>query len=103
VTYDGHMYRLDVRSAKTVSIGPQTAFDAALSPDGCRVAYATDADHDGVVANGETTQPATELHLLDLRNNVDTRLTNTKDVDDAQPTWLSNRQWCSSATTGCGG
>jgi hypothetical protein len=46
----------------------------------------------GVVANGEATQPAIELHLLDLRNNVDIKLTNTKDVDDDQPTWLSDRQ-----------
>lgn len=62
--------------------------DAAFSPDGRRVAFVTTRDRNGELNYGDSTNPASELYVMQADGTHQRRLTHTKDLNEANPSWL---------------
>jgi Tol biopolymer transport system component len=63
------------------------AADPALSPDGRRLAYVTDRDENGELSYGDRVFFANELYMFDLETRQASRLTKTRNVNEASPDW----------------
>lgn len=59
----------------------------AYSPDGTRIAYATDIDENGSVSAGERTSFAAELYVTGSDGRERSRLTQTRELDESSPSW----------------
>jgi Tol biopolymer transport system component len=63
------------------------ASDAAFSPDGDRIAFVSERDRNGSLSYGETVTTAAELYVSDADGRHARRLTTTRDVNEANPSW----------------
>jgi Tol biopolymer transport system component len=59
----------------------------AYSPDGNRIAYATDLDENGSFSYGDKTSFAAELYVTDADGSDRRRLTRTRGLDELSPSW----------------
>ncbi|HWJ51170.1 MAG TPA: hypothetical protein VNR42_09125, partial [Solirubrobacteraceae bacterium] len=62
--------------------------DPAYSPDGRRIAFVTNRDHDGTIRTGEDeSQYANELYVMNADGTGAGRLTHSSELDELEPTW----------------
>jgi Tol biopolymer transport system component len=66
----------------------QRAADPAFSPDGSRIAFASDRDANGELSYGDRVIFANELYSMSLDGSSMRRLTHTRARNEAQPSWL---------------
>lgn len=62
--------------------------DPAFSPDGRRIAFASDRDENGSLSYGDRTFFANELYLMNRDGSGPRRLTRTRALNERQPSWL---------------
>ena len=62
--------------------------DPAYSPDGERIAFASDRDEHGELSYGERVSYANELYVMNADGSDHRRLTRTRDLNELQPAWL---------------
>lgn len=65
----------------------ERAADPAFSPDGRRIAYVTDRDENGELSYGGRVFAANELYVLDVQGGETRRLTRTRNLNEAAPSW----------------
>jgi Tol biopolymer transport system component len=63
------------------------ASDAAFSPDGTRIAFVSERDRNGSLSYGESVTRAAELYVSDADGRHPRRLTRTRNVNEANPSW----------------
>jgi Tol biopolymer transport system component len=63
------------------------ASDPAWSPDGRRIAFATDRDENGQLSYGDRVVSANELYVMDADGRNLKRLTRTTDLNETSPSW----------------
>jgi len=68
----------------------RNALEPAWSPDGRRIAYVTDADHNGRVSIGERDAIANELYVLDIATRTARRITFTNTLSEQNPSWMGD-------------
>lgn len=66
----------------------EDASDPAISPDGEALAFTSDRDGNGRLCYGDRCFTAAELYLADADGSNPQRLTETKDLHEAHPSWL---------------
>lgn len=64
------------------------AADPAFSPDGTRIAFASDRDENGELSYGDAVFFANELYVMGADGSSPRRLTRTRARNEAQPSWL---------------
>jgi Tol biopolymer transport system component len=69
------------------------ARDPAWSPDGRTIAIASDRDENGTLSYGDRVSFAGELYLLTLADGSLRRLTRTRDLNEATPSWSPDGAW----------
>jgi TolB protein len=62
--------------------------DAAFSPDGRLIAFASDRDENGDLGYGDRVFFANELYIMNADGSHQRRLTHTTDRNELQPSWL---------------
>ena len=62
--------------------------DPAFSPDGRRIAFASDRDENGELSYGDRVFFANELYVMDADGSDPRRLTRTSGLNELQPSWL---------------
>jgi Tol biopolymer transport system component len=62
--------------------------DPAFSPDGRRIAYASDRDENGSLGYGDKAVFANELYVMGADGSRPRRLTRTPGLNELQPSWL---------------
>jgi Tol biopolymer transport system component len=62
--------------------------DPAFSPDGGRIAFASDRAGNGELSYGDRVFYANELYVMDADGSNQRRLTRTKHLNELQPSWL---------------
>ncbi len=72
------------RERRLIADGGQAAF----SPDGRRIAFVTTRDRNGELNYGDSTNPAGELYVMRADGTHQRRLTHSKDLNEANPSWL---------------
>ena len=65
----------------------------AWSPDGQRIAYVTDRDENGELSYGDAVSFANELYVSGVDGRNPRRLTRTKDLNEAAPSWSPDGGW----------
>jgi Tol biopolymer transport system component len=66
----------------------ERAADPAFAPDGRRIAFASDRDENGELSYGDRTFSANELYVMTADGSSPRRLTRTRGLDEARPSWL---------------
>lgn len=64
--------------------------DPAFSPDGSRIAFASDRDENGNLSYGDRDFFANELYVMNRDGSGPRRLTRTRGLNERQPSWLSS-------------
>jgi dipeptidyl aminopeptidase/acylaminoacyl peptidase len=64
------------------------ASDPAFSPDGKRIAFVSDRDKSGQLCYGDQCSYGGELYIANADGSDPKRLTKTKSLNEAHPTWL---------------
>jgi Tol biopolymer transport system component len=64
------------------------ASDPAFSPDGRRIAFVSDRDENGSLSYGDREFFANELYVMTVDSGDQRRLTRTRDLNEASPSWL---------------
>lgn len=64
--------------------------EPAVSPDGRRIAFITARDRNGELNYGDQVTPAGELYVMRADGTHLRRLTRTRDLNEANPSWLPN-------------
>jgi Tol biopolymer transport system component len=64
--------------------------DPVFSPDGRRIAFASDRDQNGSLTYGDKAVFAKELYVIDTDGSRPRRLTRTRALNELQPAWLPN-------------
>jgi TolB protein len=64
------------------------ARDPAYSPDGRRIAFASDRDENGVLSYGDSYFFANELYMIDADGSRPRRVTRTRARNELQPAWM---------------
>jgi Tol biopolymer transport system component len=62
--------------------------DPAFSPDGERIAFASDRDQNGELSYGDLVRFANELYVMRADGSNQLRLTRTEALNELQPSWL---------------
>jgi TolB protein len=62
--------------------------DPVFSPDGWRIAFASDRDENGSLSYGDKAFFANELYVMDADGSRPRRLTRTRALNELQPSWL---------------
>jgi TolB protein len=65
----------------------EDAADPAFSPDGRRLAYISARDANGSLTYGDRRRAANELYVAAADGRSPRRLTRTRDLNEARPTW----------------
>lgn len=79
------------------------ALAPAFSPDGSRIAFASDRDRNGTLpAGSDETKYAAELYVMDADGSHQRRLTRTKELDEQHPSWSPDGSWIAYARQGPG-
>jgi TolB protein len=68
----------------------ENASDPAFSPDGGRIAFASDRDRNGQLCYGDRCFYAGELYVADADGSDPQRLTETTGLNEAHPSWTSD-------------
>jgi Tol biopolymer transport system component len=66
------------------------ASDPAVSPDGSNIAFVSDRDKNGALNYGDTEFFANELYVMNSDRSGQRRLTRTRELNEAKPTWLQD-------------
>jgi TolB protein len=66
----------------------ERAQDPAFSPDGRRIAFASDRDENGELAYGDVAFHAYELYVTNTDGSSPRRLTRTRGLNELQPAWM---------------
>jgi Tol biopolymer transport system component len=77
--------RPDGSDAKEIA---ERAADPAFSPDGSRIAFATDRDQNGSLSYGDRVFYASEIYVMNADGTRPRRLTSTRARNEAQPAWM---------------
>lgn len=64
------------------------ARDSAFSPDGKQIAFVSDRDRNGSLSYGDRTFFANDLYVMNVDGSDLTRLTETRSLNEADPSWL---------------
>lgn len=80
------IHLLDLRSLEVRKLA-ERASDPAFSSNGRRIAYVSDRDENGELSYGDLVHTANELYVLDLDTGDAARLTHTRDLNEAAPSW----------------
>jgi Tol biopolymer transport system component len=80
-----HVIDADGSSEQTII---ERGSDPAFSPDGERVAFVSDRDENGELCYGDRCRLAGELYVASADGSEPERLTETRDLDEARPSWL---------------
>lgn len=83
--------RSEIRTVRPDGTGERRfidrASDPAFSPDGRRIAYASERDRNGLLSYGEREHVAGELYVAAADGTRPRRLTRTRDLNEASPAW----------------
>jgi Tol biopolymer transport system component len=83
---------LSVHVLKADGSGDERVIDDAVepefSPDGKRIAFTSSRDRNGRLCYGDACSPATELYVARADGTSIQRLTKTRDLNEATPSWL---------------
>lgn len=66
----------------------ESGSDPAFSPDGERIAFVSDRDENGRLCYGDRCFLGRELYVADADGSEPERLTETKELNEASPSWL---------------
>jgi Tol biopolymer transport system component len=77
--------RLDGSEARKLA---ERARDPAFSPDGRRIAFASDRDKNGELSYGDASFLASELYTMNADGSGRRRLTRTRALNELQPAWM---------------
>ncbi len=80
------IYEVDL-DGNSLQLLAKDAGDPAYSPDAETIAFATDRDHNGDLCYGDRCFFAGELYLMAADGTNQRRLTNTADLNEADPAW----------------